>query len=284
MANPLTGDFEAFLQVSGATVNRLVASMHQNAFTNTKLPSLPHVIWIRIGDDRAIEGVRGAVQAQIGVPRIELIHGVTDRFILEVGVRAKYKPDPGTTPLPAFIHGTVRAEYRIQDIDPHCLGWSSASAAKYLWIRVVKDSVRFTGTAEDDRDPMLEVIAIDGADGAAAQAAAEAKITKQIASLLATRFAAAPHPVSTRFRRRSMRSLNAPIGGSAVALPLGLSGEPSGQINSINNLLLEGSDFAIGVTKSHIMAQADAALAAITEPIPSIPIHIHVGTPPLVPD
>src|SRR6266545_562362 len=146
MPNPLTGYFEAVLQVSGATINRLLASMHQNAFTNLNLPSFPHSVQMRIGDPHAFDGVRGRLHAQLSVPQVELIHGAIDRFILEVGVRAKYKPDPGTTPLPAFIHGTVRAEYRIQDIDPHCLGWSSASASKYLWIRVVKDSVRFTGT------------------------------------------------------------------------------------------------------------------------------------------
>src|SRR5688572_7842772 len=110
MSNPLTGDFQAVLQVSGGTVNRLLASMHQNAFTNDKVPSFPHLVRMRIGDDFAFEGVRGTVRAQVGVPRIELIHGVTDRFILEVGVRARYHPDPGTEPLPAYIHGTVRAE------------------------------------------------------------------------------------------------------------------------------------------------------------------------------
>ena len=52
MSNPLTGDFDAILQVSGSTVNRLLASMHQNAFTNRNLPSFPHTVQIRIGDDR----------------------------------------------------------------------------------------------------------------------------------------------------------------------------------------------------------------------------------------
>jgi hypothetical protein len=60
---------------------------------------------MRIGDPHAFDNVRGRVHAQISVPQVELIHGATDRFILEVGVRAWYKPDPGTSPLPAFIHG-----------------------------------------------------------------------------------------------------------------------------------------------------------------------------------
>ncbi len=96
--------------------------------------------------------------AQVSVPRVELIHGATDRFILEVGVRAWYRPDPGTEPLPAFINGTVRAEYRVQDIDPSCPGWSK-KAADFLWIRVVRDSVSFQGTAEDDGSILDLVVA-----------------------------------------------------------------------------------------------------------------------------
>src|SRR5262245_50883404 len=120
MPNPLTGDFDVVLQVSGGTVNRLLASMHQNAFANAKLPSFPHSVRIRIGDEHTVDGVRGRLDAQIGVPRVDLPHGATDRFILNVGIRAWYRPDPGTTPLPAFLHGIVRAEYRVEDIDPAC--------------------------------------------------------------------------------------------------------------------------------------------------------------------
>src|SRR3954454_13586414 len=107
MANPLTGDFEAVLQISGSTINRLTATMHQNAFVKPNLPSFPHVIRMRIGDGHAIDGVRGLVFGQISVPRIHLIHGVTHRFELAVGVRAWYRPDPGTKPLPTYINGTV---------------------------------------------------------------------------------------------------------------------------------------------------------------------------------
>jgi hypothetical protein len=284
MRNPLTGDFQAVLQVSGGTINRLAASMHRNSFAKSNLPSAPHSLWIRIGDDHALDGARGTLQAQVGVPRVELIHGVTDRFILEFGVRAWYKPDPGTTPLPAFIHGTVRAEYRIQDIDPHCFGWSAASAANFIWIRVVRESVQFRGTTEEDRDPFIVAAALNPADAATAQATNEAKVTNQIAVLLATRFAALPHPVSKRFRRGSMRSLNAPIGGSAVALPIALGGEPSGQIGSIENLILEGSDFAIGVTRDYLLSLAEPALAALRAPIPSKEIHVHVGMRGWIPD
>ena len=133
----------------------------------------------------------GYVQAQVSVPRVELIHGVTDRFLLDVSVRAWYRPDIGTTRLPSFIHGRVSAEYHIQDIDPTCPGWSKR-AADFLWVRVLKDSVRFEGTVAEDQPGPGGLIEISPAD----EAVAIERIRRQIAVLLATRFEATPHPVS----------------------------------------------------------------------------------------
>jgi hypothetical protein len=272
MSNPLTGDFEAVLQVSGGTINRLLASMHQNAFEKPKFPSFPHSVRMRIGDDHAFEGVRGLAHAQVSVPRVELIHGATDRFILEVGVRAWYRPDPGTEPMAAFINGTVRAEYRVQDIDRACLGWSKKSR-DFLWIRVVRDSVLFRGTAEDDSS-IFEIIPTLGSGGADTNPAANvAKVTRQIARLLATRFEATPHKVEKGFRRGSLRSLNAPIGGSAVALPLSLSDtEPSGDIHSIDTVLLSGSDLAISVSIGYIMTLVNPLLEDVKTFSRTIPV------------
>ena len=281
MANPMTGDFEAVLQVSGATVDRLLASLHQNGFANPKLPSFPHSVQIRIGSDHPIDGVRGLVRAQIGVPRIELIHGVTDRFRLQVGVRAWFAPDYDSAPFPAFVHGTVHAEYRLEDIDPQCAGWSH-NAADYLWVRVVKESVRFEGTADDDASPLDSLVSVVVTNSAAASAANLDKVTRQIAGLLATRFAATPHPVGKRFRRGAMRSLNAPLGGSAVATAIGLTGEPAGNIASIDNVLLDGSDLALAINVDFIMSVVSQSL----DPIRAFnrSVHIHVNTPWYLPD
>ncbi len=286
MPNLLTGDFEAVLQISGGTINRLLASMHQNAFEKPNLPSFPHSVRMRIGDDHAFEGVRGLVHAQVAVPRVELIHGATDRFSLAVGVRAWFRPDPATEPLPAFIHGTVHAEYRVNDIDPSCLGWSKKADA-FLWIRVVRDSVRFQGTAKDDKSIFDLAATVSSSDPAATAAANIAKVTRQIAMVLAKRFEATPHPVSKRFRRGSLRSLNAPIGGSAIALPLGLTGEPWGEVASINNVLLNGTDLAVAVSIGTIMALVNSTLDPIRTFSRSIPVDAaaistvyHVGVHP----
>src|SRR5205823_12003165 len=73
MANLLTGDYDAVLQVSARTVNRLLASMHQNDWRNPNTPSFPHSVGIRLGDVVEVDGVRGTAWAQVGVPRVTLI-------------------------------------------------------------------------------------------------------------------------------------------------------------------------------------------------------------------
>jgi hypothetical protein len=251
MANPLTGDFDAVLQVSGSTINRLLASMHQNTGLDTKLPTFPHSVAMRIGDPTPIEGLRGTAWAQLSVPRIDLIHGEDDRFNLEVAIRARYKPDPGTTPLPEFIHGTVRAQYRIDNIDPNCWGWGKA-AADYLWIRVVGGSVSFDGTAVDETSPFTVLQPTDAA-------ANDARITRLIWYLLKYKFEATPQKVEQRFRRGSMRSLNVGVNRSVVAVAL--AGQ--GQLSSVNQDLLEGRDFGVAVSSEFIVSSIQRELDAM---------------------
>jgi len=276
MSNPLTGDFEAVLQVSGGTINRLLATIHQNSLVAPNLPSFPHVAQIRIGDGHAVDGVRGAARVQIAVPRVTLIHGVTDRFDLQVSVRAWFIPDSGTNPLPAFIHGTVSARYHFEGIDPKCLGWSK-HAADYLWVRVIPDSVRFDGTADDDVKPNDTAVMASVTGLPSADAANTAKVTKQIAWLLATRFEASPHQVSPEFRRGSMRSLSIPLAGSAVSIPIGITGAPLGDVTSMQNVVLDGADMSIAVSVGYVMSVVNQALGPIRSFNKTIPIHIDTG-------
>src|SRR2546423_5226993 len=111
MATLLTGDYDAVLQVSAGTVNRLLASMHQNDWRNPNTPSFAHSVGIRLGDVVEVDGVRGTAWAQVGVPRVPLIDGSPDRFHLEVRLRIRYGRDPGTEPLAPYIHGPLGADY-----------------------------------------------------------------------------------------------------------------------------------------------------------------------------
>ncbi len=278
MPNSLTGDFDAVLQLSGGVVNHLLASMHQNAYARTDLPSFPHIISLRTGDEyvRDQDGVRGFVRAQLGAPRIELLHGSTTRFRLEVGMRARYRADPGTTPMAEFIRGTVTADYEVEDVDHHCLGWHGI-ASKFVWIRLVPGSVEFRGEAFN-QSPQLLVLYPDDPNEI------NALITRRISLLLMTRFEAAPHRVSRRFRRGAIRSL-AIEGQSAVTTALSLEGgEPAGNIASVSGIFLGGAGFAVALNRDLILRLAEPALAAIRGARPTIGFRIFTGQYNPVPD
>lgn len=66
MPNVLTGDFDAVLELSGTTLNRLFASAHQNSFAGTGKPSLPYISYFRLGDERQLPGPRGRWRRRSG--------------------------------------------------------------------------------------------------------------------------------------------------------------------------------------------------------------------------
>jgi hypothetical protein len=256
MPNSLTGDFEAVLQISNATLDRLVASMHQNGFADTSKPSVPHLAYFRIGGHAAQDVERGSVAAQVGAPHVVLVHGASDRFFLEFGFRGRYRADPGSKPLADVIHGTVRAQYRFQDIDPECWGWSGI-AGDYLWMRVVEDSVSFNGTVYDESDLLVVSSPLD-------EEKVKARVVAHLRDVLKNQFEPVPQPIGARFRRMRSLSFGDGPGQAAVAIPFGLSSEfPAGNVASINSLFLDGRDFGLAVSREYIMAAVEPKLAPL---------------------
>ena len=253
MPNAVTGDFDLVLEVSESTLERLVASMHQNGFADPELPSLPHIARFRIGDENPVDGEHGSVEAQIGVPRIVLIDGASDRFWLEIGFRARYRADPGSTPLADVIHGTIRALYRVAPIDPNCPGWSQM-AGDYLWIRVVRSSVSFEGAAYRTGIPLVAVFDDEGV---------RARVSQHLAGLLAGQFEPKPHAIGPLFRRMLTRSGPA---GAAVAIPLSVDGSApeGGDLHSIKRIFLQNSDFAVAISSDYIVRTVQEQIDAFT--------------------
>lgn len=141
MANTLTGDFDAVMEVSARTLNRVLASVHQNAVANPQASHFPHVSYFRLDDPTL--GIAGSVAAQIGVPQVELVHGSSDRVRLLVNVHARFRADPGSNPLADVIHGLVRAEYEFGPLDSRC--YVTGDADDWLAFRFVDASASFEG-------------------------------------------------------------------------------------------------------------------------------------------
>ena len=261
LANPLTGDFDAVLQVSESTINRLMATLHQNAGTQKdekgkQLPGHPHAISIRIRPEGSVDGVGGRLDAQLGVPRVVFVDRVTDRFQLEFNVRARFFAAEGSAYLPMYMHGVVRATYEIHPIDPSCPGWKK-NAADYFWARIMKDTVQFRGTTDDDSDSSV----VSG------PAEVNARIERVVAYLLDYRFEVAPQRVERLFRPGRMRSLKA---GSvdALAVPISLSGEePTGQTSSIEQVFVADHDFAVAVNGEWLMSQVQPYVDQLRTPL-----------------
>lgn len=262
MANALTGDFEAVLQVSVGTLRRLVAGMHQNASAQLGTPSIPHVVYLRLADDEL--GQYGSVAAQVGVPIIQLIDGATDRFRVEIGIRARFRPDPGSLPLADVIHGTVRAEYRLRDVDARCRGWEHAGD-DYFWFRVVKESVRFDGTVFNDSSAFDLITLLD-------EATIKARIEKHLRAMLDSTFEPAPQRVGARFRRLKCLAAGPGPNDAAVAIPWGLSSAtPQGSRNSINQRFLDGNDWGLAVSADYMLSR----MRPMLDPLVGTQINVH---------
>jgi len=109
VSNFLTGDFDAVFQLSRGTVNRLLATTHQNRQGySKKMPLSPQKLVSRIGGYESVnvgEGqVRGTAWVQISVPTIEIVPNSTEELIIECWIRARYRADPDTVPLPQFLY------------------------------------------------------------------------------------------------------------------------------------------------------------------------------------
>lgn len=260
MANELTGDYDAILQVTEKTINRLMATLHQNAVKKDNRLRQPHMATLRIDKADSPDGLCGHVVAQIGVTELRLIHRATDRFKIRVNVRAQFFADPDSSYLPPYINGVVRATYEVKSID-QCSGWKT-KAKDFIWTRVLPDTVEFTGTTTDDRPVPFGAADADG------------RIERLLARLLEHRFEAPPQYVGKEFRSKEVRCLD--IGGEAVvAVPILPTGhDPARKVSSINHVFTAWNHFAVGINRDVLLAEAERQIARLSErqDIPPIPV------------
>lgn len=239
MPNPLTGDFDALIQVSEGTVNRLLASLHQHEPGGSEAPSLPHKAVIRIDDDPvfggAPAGVRGVAYVQVGVPMVSVVPGVTQADV-SMWVRSWYRPDPGTTVLPEFVHAKVTV--RVGVVFEHTPGGLAARVT----------------LPEDDSAVVLTEHGLLPADAGLVATVVRWFIRNRLDAALPLGDAlpdgvGAPLTVIDAQGRR------------AIALPVSLTGgTPTGKAGDV---FLDSSDFAIGVSAGFILSLLQPALDAV---------------------
>lgn len=213
--------------------------------------------------------VRGLVKMQVAAPTLSVISGSSSQIGLHVGIRAQYYPDPNTESLNASdhpIHGEVQAVFDVQErtvlIHPPHLKF-----ARRLYV---------TASSQDSQIQFVP------AAGTGLTALETGQISAQVREALRGDFATAPVDLPAGFPFSQFKAMT--VGSqAALALPLSLSqtGPPGGgSIQSINELVIGNSGFAVGIGKDYILSQFQPTLDNLKQFTQTVTISVPVLTDP----
>jgi peroxiredoxin len=295
MANNLTGDYEAVVQVSVRQINGLLATLHQNGAKGSGLsPSFPHsVANLRVGDLpkylqfetlQFAEWLSGAVQSFQGsggpsVTGAELAAkappGAAARFHAALEDIASAWTEVAT---PGSIRGRAEVQVSTPRIGPSPGSTSEVVVSVEIRARFIPDpgfsalpepihgevqvtyQVRPRTFPDGKRVLTVEVPAQDNKivfkDLAGLNAADVATLTARIRDAVRKEFKPAPVALPDDFQFFEFKEIG---GGQALALPLQLSGAPAppSGLASVTNPFLDANttDFAIAVSREYVAAQ-----------------------------
>ncbi len=304
MANPLTGDYEAVVQIAIRQINGLLGTMHQNAATPDAALKLLHSTTLRIGDrprrppdvdafgnwliqyQKAAPGrglrdvrarltavappgaarmlsdalagfdrdwvveyprdvARGRVKLQVSSVTVTVSDDTSSEVTVQARVRVHYYPDPGTTDLPAPVHGEARAAFDVRKMQ-------SSSGARLL----IRPS---------SQDSKIQFVATPGTGLTAAD---EDRIAAEVRKVLRQGLALPPVDLPPDFPFADFKALGS--GPSrAITLPFQLSGAgpPASGLQPLTQSFIGSSGFAFAAAKEYVSGLFD--LEAIREAIKS---------------
>jgi peroxiredoxin len=310
MANPLTGDYEAVVQLAIRQINGLLGTLHQNSATEDTALKVLHGATMRIGDprrrppdvdvfgdwvigyQRASSGrglhdlraqltsaappgaarmladafvgfdrdwviqlppdppdvVRGRAKLQVATITITVPDGSSSEVTVRAHVRARYYPDPGTSELPAPIHGEVSAGFDVRKVP--------SSSGTRLLIR------------PSSQDAKIQFIA---APGTGLSAADENRIAAQVRKFLREGLRLLPVNLPADFPFADFKGLGSGQ-SQVIALPFQLSGAnpPASGVQGLTQSFIGSSGFAFAVSKEYVSGLID--IEAIREAISNRPL------------
>jgi peroxiredoxin len=261
MANPLTGDFDAVVQVSVPTANRLLASMHQSYGNDADLPTLPHRKVVFIGDKPlggSLTGIRGTARVQIGAPTVALIANAPRSANVSCWIRARYNPEPKSAPMPEFIHGKIVARFNIAEVKFYgtVIGIRASASADDAHITFNKSAESQLNTTDNQ------------------------KITGLIRDFLRTRVNAfLKLPQGVPAAALAFQAVTDGQGRQALSLPIMINGGTSSSSN-LGQVFLDKSDFAIAISKEFILELIQPAIDAINQTTPNFSVTATFGWGP----
>jgi peroxiredoxin len=290
MANNLTGNYEAAVQVAIRQINGLLATLHQSGAADDARLKVFHSATLRIGDVRpkrpdaagfvdwvgqfqragsprglndlrsqltatappgiakrlaeafrALEEtprpevlpdvVRGTVQVQLSSVTISVAEGSTSEVTVHAQIRADYSPDPGTTDLPAPIHGEVRAAFEVHP--------TQTPSGRQLLI---------------EPSPQDGKIQFFSAPGVGFISPDQIKIATQVRKALRERFILLPVDLPQDFSFGEFKGVGT---GAEQAIALGLQLSPGkpppvAGLQSVTQSFVGPSGFAVAVSKEYV--------------------------------
>jgi peroxiredoxin len=306
MANPLTGSYEAVVQIAIRQIDALLGTIHQNAATPDPVLKLLHSTAMRIGDPRrkfpdvAVFGdwlteyqragpgrglgairtqliattppgaakmltdafekfdqdlqvglpadvVRGLAKFQVSSVNITIPTGSSSEVTVHARIRAHYYPDPGTTILPAPVHGELHIGFDVHKVQSH--------SGTRLVIRPSSQDTKIQFTA---------------APATGLDALQQSVIAAEIRKVVREGLTQIPVDLPRDFPFADFKGLGSGA-NQVVALPFQLSGAPpAGGPQSLTQSFIGSSGYAFGISKDYVSGLID--VAAIREAIKSRPV------------
>lgn len=313
MANNLTGDFEAVVQIGVAQINGLLATLHQSGVSADAPLPLLHSASFRIGNARP----RPPVADPFGdwVLEYQTARGPVGLSQLRVHLTGAAPPGaakaiadlfdkfggdltPPPPPPPDTVRGRVRAQ--LSTLTLSVPGGSTSEVIVHSFVRAhytpdagttdlprpLHGEVRATFEAQLTQSATGKKLLIHpssedskiqflAAPGTGLSAADVARVSVQVRKAVRESFPLVPVDLPADFPLSVFKGL---VGGAvqAIALPIQLSGAalPPGGVQGLNTVFLGPSGFAVAVGKEFIKAQFQGLIDKLLQFRRDIPIRI----------
>jgi peroxiredoxin len=323
MTNPLTGDYEAVLQVAIRQITGLLGTLHQNGAQLDNPMTLPHSETGRIGDPRRgppdsgvltdgvfaewvsdyqrsgpgrglgdmqshlittappgaarlltdafatlraswtnvnlpppLDLVRGLVKLQLSSVTLAVPQGSSSDVTVSAAIRARYYPDQGAADLPAPIHGTVQAAFRVRKVNtpsgPKLLILPSTDDAKFQFI---------------------------AAPGGGLSAGDQNTLSVEVRRALRESMTPAPAALPRDFPFSDFKGVGSGA-SQVIALPFQLSGAsaPASGVQPLTQSFIGSSGFAVAISADYVRGLFD--VEAIRQNVAAVTLTIKVSVWP----
>src|SRR5271166_1299248 len=186
--------------------------------------------------------VGGLVKLQVSTITITVPDGSSSEITVNAGIRAAYYPGPGTTNLPAPIHGDVQAAFEL-------------SLSRFRLPRF-RFRVRLSISPSSD-DSKIQFIAAPGSGLSAGDASTIAGLVRKV---IRENLTLLPVDLPPTFPFADFKGLGSGS-NQVIALPFQLSGAgaPASGVQPLNQVFIGSSGFAVAVSKDYVISLIDIA-------------------------